>query len=163
LTATHLGVPIVRSLSMFVSKFWSGNQFLRVVALCGLLGLSSCCGPNSKLIPVTGRVTVEGKALAAGSVRFVPDKSKGNTFGGEPIGEINAQGEYSLQTRGKPGAPPGWYKATVSADAAATPDNTSVKPSTKINNTYRLADTTPLEVEVVAQPKPGAYDLKLGP
>jgi hypothetical protein len=147
---------------MLSSTISSRNRFLLGVALCGLIGLSSGCG-GTKLTPVSGRVTVDGKALTTGTVRFIPDKAKGNTFGGEPIGEINAQGEYTLQTRGKPGAPLGSYKVAVSANESIGTDNTSAKPGSLVNPTYSLAETTPLEIQVVAQPGAGAYDLKLGP
>jgi hypothetical protein len=101
--------------------------------------------------------------LPSGWVTFKPDKAKGNTFNREPTGEINSQGEYTLQTNGKPGAPPGAYKVTVSATEATTQDNT--KPPTKqlVNPTYTNADTTPLEVVVVEKAEAGKYDLKLTP
>jgi len=137
--------------------------FLLVLVLGGLTGLIAGCDSGPTLGPVTGRVTVNGKPLTAGWVNFKPDKAKGNKFGGEAIGEINAQGEYTLETLGKKGAPLGKYKVTVSATTATTPDNTTAKPKSLINTTYMHPDTTPLEVEVVTQPAAGAYDLKLTP
>jgi len=148
---------------MSPAKTWPRNRFLLSVALCGLVWLSSGCGKSAKLTPVSGRVTMNGKPLTSGFVNFRPNKTKGNTFGGEPIGEINAQGEYTLQTMGKPGAPLGAYKVTVSVTGATTEDNTKATPKSLINPTYTNPDTTPLEVEVVAEPKSGAYDLLIGP
>jgi hypothetical protein len=99
--------------------------------------------------------------MTTGWVTLRPDKKKGNTFGGEPRGEINSQGEYTIETNGKPGAPLGAYKVTVVVSPATTEDNT--KPEKKIpsNMTYANPETTPLAVEVVKEAAAGAYDLKL--
>jgi hypothetical protein len=142
--------------------FRLGKRSLLCIALGSLLWLSSGCG-GSKAAPVTGHVTLNGKALTAGTVTFVPDKSKGNTSGEEPMGEINAQGEYTVQTRGKPGAPLGWYKVTVLSTGPTTLDNTSPSTTSAINTTYTDPKITPLEKEVVEKPAPGAYDLQIGP
>jgi hypothetical protein len=141
------------------------NQFLPAIFLASFVLLNSGCGGSGKekLAPVSGKVTVNGKPVTAGWVNFKPDKAKGNTFGGEPIGEINAQGEYTLETRGKPGAPLGAYKIVVTSTGATTPDNT--KPSNKplLNPTYANVEITPLAKDVVENPAPGAYDLQLSP
>jgi len=147
---------------MFEKKPWCGNQLLRIVALGGLIWLSCGCGSDAKLVPVSGKVAyTDGKPVTSGYVTYKPDKSKGNKFGGEPLGEINAQGEYTLQTRGKPGAPLGAYKIIVTSTGAPTPDNTKVTTEQQINMTYANVDTTPLNKEVVASPTAGHYDLKV--
>jgi hypothetical protein len=138
-------------------------RFLLLLGLTGLVLSSGGCGSSSAtLAPVSGKVTINGQPLTKGTVIYKPDKAKGNTFGGEPVGEIDANGVYTLQTRGKPGAPVGWYKITVSV-IDAPPDNTKVdaNPQSQINPTYLHVDTTPLEKEVVAPPKVGNYDLQL--
>jgi len=143
-------------------KSWPRKRFL-VLVLGGLIGLVGGCGSGgSKLVPVSGKVTVNGQPLTSGWVNFRPDKAKGNTFGGEPIGEVT-NGEYTIQTKGKPGAPLGAYKVLVSAGVAVTPDNTNPKASSGVNPTYSNPDTSPLEVTVVEKASPGTYDLKLGP
>jgi len=126
---------------------------------------SGCSGGSSGLVPVSGKVTVDGKPLTSGWVSFRPDKTKGNTSAEEPNAEINSQGEYTLRTRGKPGAPPGAYKVVVSSSGAVTPDNTKVAAESKplVNLTYSNPDTTTLTMTVVDKPEPGHYDLKLGP
>jgi hypothetical protein len=140
-----------------------GFRFGCALLLAGLLSATLGCSNEVKLIPVSGRVTVNGKPLTSGWVCFKPDKAKGNTFGGEPIGEINDQGEYTLNYRGKPGAPPGAYKITVTSTGPTTSDNTTVKTQNTVRMTYFHANTTPLAAEVVMEPPPGAYDLKLAP
>src|SRR5687767_13348261 len=92
----------------------SGRRLVRAAALAlGLFLVAGCDGGG--LPPVKGKVTVDGAALTSGSVRFVPDTTKGNKATTEPAGEIGSDGTYTLHTNGKPGAPAGWYKVTVSA------------------------------------------------
>jgi hypothetical protein len=141
---------------------WSRKLSFLMLSIC--VGLSIGCGSESvKLVPASGRVTVNGKPLTAGTVTFRPDKSKGNTFGGEPMGELNSEGVYTIETNGKPGAPLGSYKVTIMSSGPTTEDNTKVKAQSLVNMTYFHADTTPLTIEVVQQPAAGAYDLKLTP
>lgn len=139
----------------------SRSRFFFLAVLGGLGCLSSGCGGGSSATPVSGRVTARGQPLTMGHVTFHPNKDKGNTFGGVCVGEINSQGQYTLETNGKPGVPPGWYKVTVAATGATTEDNT--KPSTEsvVDPTYAVPDITPLEVEVVKNAPSGKYDLKL--
>jgi hypothetical protein len=131
--------------------------------LVGLLALCGCGGDSVKLVPVSGQVIVGKKAATSGSVIFKPDKGQGNTFGGEPVGEIGADGQYTIQTNGKPGAPVGAYKVLVSLTPPATEDNTKVKAGGTGNPTYLHPDTTPLKVQVTENAAPGTYDLKLTP
>jgi hypothetical protein len=139
------------------------RRFGCALLLAGLLGSTLGCGNEATLYPVSGKVTVNGKALTSGSVRYVPDKAKGNTFGGEPVGEINDQGEYTLNHMGKPGAPLGAYKIIVTSTGATTSDNTSVKAQNTVRANYSDVKTTSLAAEVVKEPAAGAYDLKLTP
>ncbi len=142
--------------------FRAGKRFLFSGALGGLLSLSSGCG-GPAAAPVTGHVALNGKPMTSGTVTFVPVKAKGNTSVEEALGDINAKGEYTLQTRGKSGVALGWYKVTVASTGPITPDNTSATATSLINTTYTNPQTTPLEKEVVEKPASGAYDLQVGP
>jgi hypothetical protein len=147
---------------MLSMRSWPMKPFLFVG--CLLLAAGGCGSGGSKLAPVSGRVTLaDGKPLTSGFVNFRPDKTKGNTFGGEAVGEINSQGEYTLNVRGKPGAPLGAYKVTVSSTGPTTTDNTNPSAQSVINPTYSNPGTTPLEKTVVDKPAAGAYDLQIGP
>jgi len=146
-----------------VSDLGFVSRFLFLTVLGGLACLSSGCGDGTpSLTPVSGKVTVNEKPLTSGSVIYYPNSAKGNKFGGLSVGEINAQGEYTLQTNGKPGAPVGAYKVTVSSTGAVTPDNTKPTIKSPVNQQFALPETTPLQVEVVEKAAPGAYDLKVG-
>jgi hypothetical protein len=140
-----------------------------VVLLCA--GLASGCGDNSgvgETFPVTGKITIHNEPLTAAStvVLFTPDASKGNTSQFEPAGTVDEDGNYTLTTKGKKGAPPGWYKVIVTATASApvharTPKQHPRAGQSLIPAKYGLAKTTDLVIEVVANPSPGSYDLKL--
>ena len=129
--------------------------------LFGLLGaLLSGCGQGETLVPVTGKVTIDGKPLGTGSVTFEPDSSKG-TKAQVAAGEIDAQGNYKLMSGGKEGAAPGWYKVAVIAQEPADSKNPYAIPKSIVNSKFRDVKTSNLSVEVVANPAPGAYDFKV--
>jgi hypothetical protein len=118
------------------------------------------CGDSNgvgKLVPVVGKVMVDGKLLKNGSVSFRPDKAKGNNTVHEPAGDIDEQGTYKLYTATKEGAPPGWYKVLVSAAEVG------VYPPTRfyVDAKYGDIDKSDLKIEVVERPAEGAYDLQL--
>jgi hypothetical protein len=153
---------------VFVSSGVRG--FFALGLLCGAM-VASGCKPDKigKVVPVSGKVTMGGKALPGGTVNFVPDKDKGNKLPSTPIGTIRGDGTYTLQTEGKEGAPPGWYKVTISAMAPPSQDvpppdkggKPAVRPNFQIDPKYSKADTTDKSVEVKENPPPGAYDIKL--
>jgi hypothetical protein len=124
-----------------------------------MLVLTGCeSDPVGRTVPVKGRVTVGGQPLKLGSVTFWPNEAKGNKSKLEAGATINEDGTYELFTKGKAGAPPGAYKVTV----VAQPIPDSTKPGqakSLVSPTYSNRDTTPLLIEVVENPAPGAYDL----
>ncbi len=131
-----------------------------LVVAASVLVLSGCGGDQKNAATVSGKVTVDSQPMTKGSVRFVPDKAKGNTGSAEPVGQIAESGQYELTTNGKPGAPLGWYTVTVAS--GEIPD--SGKPfATKggVAPRFAQAETSKLSVEVVAAPAAGAYDLKV--
>jgi|SRR6185437_7569869 len=139
-----------------VGRYGIGFAWL---ALCGLV--AGCGDGGPKLYPVTGKVLVNGKPLTSGSVVYNPDKAKGNTFTGVSVGELNADGVYTLDTNGKPGAPAGSYKITITSSGAVSQDNTKPSAKSPINVGYGLVETTNLETTV--GDKPGKYDFEVTP
>jgi hypothetical protein len=150
----------------------SAFRYLAVVCLCGLL-VAVGCGPSGpKLVPVSGKVTLDGQPLTAGAVSFSPDSAKGNKEKVAPTGSINSSGVYELSTEGKSGAPVGWYKVTVVTNTPGMGQQPPPvvggggpvplqQPSVQINPTYSSPDQTPLRVEVKAGAATGDYDLKV--
>jgi hypothetical protein len=108
---------------------------------------------------VSGNVTLDGNPVQAGLLLFHPDESKGNTARAACTGPVK-DGRYTLVTSGVTkadtgsGAPVGWYKVYVLADFPGAP---------VINCHQRFFDakTTPVVIEIVDDPPPGAYDVKL--
>ena len=125
-----------------------------------------CGEAKERLVPVTGKVTVDGKPLSKGTVGFVPDAARGNSSEHRPLGKIEPDGTYTILTLQRPGAAPGWYKVTVWATANEPPDAESYKvkdwvPEWLVHVKYTQAETTDVTREVIASPAPGAFDLDL--
>jgi hypothetical protein len=129
----------------------------------GLVSIVLCfvvtgCGPAAlKTVPVSGKVTLKDRPLPGGAVSFAPDAARNNTAGVNPTGAIDLDGTYQVSTDGKTGAPVGWYKVTVRTQ---TPGNPTAKPI-PIDPRFSDPKKTPLSIEVVENPEPGAYDLKV--
>jgi hypothetical protein len=116
------------------------------------------CGGGPKTVPVSGVATLDGKPLDRGILFFHPDASKGNNLRLGCRATIGGGGQYELYTEDLStvykGAPVGWYKVTI---VPLVPGNDTPVP---VNRKYTDSDKTPLEIEVVPNPQPGAYDLK---
>jgi hypothetical protein len=129
------------------------------------------CGDDSgvgKTYPVRGKVTLDGQPLVAEStvILFKPDSSRGNSSAFEPVSTVDEEGNYALLTKGKKGAPAGWYKVLVTALAEAPQHASGAKRHRPVARSllparYGQAQTTTLSIEVVADPAADAYDLKL--
>jgi hypothetical protein len=131
--------------------------------LCGLMSIAGCTpdavGP---VVPVKGKVTVDDQPLKHGAVAFHPDTNKGNTTPHEPHGEIDGEGNYTLFTTDRAGAPPGWYRVSViSQTSTATEQNPYAAPISNIAAKYGDPNTSGLAVEVKAGADPSSYDLKV--
>jgi hypothetical protein len=113
------------------------------------------------VVPVSGKVTVDGKPIPLGTVSFRPMAEKGNTSRQEPGGEIEEDGTYTLYTAGKEGAPAGWWKVIVSARDPIDPKDPYKPTKSYVPDRYELLNKTDLQVEVAASSSPGAYDLKM--
>jgi hypothetical protein len=120
-----------------------------------VLALAGCGDGLGTCYSVTGTVTVDGEPLKDAQISFLPDTEKGNTTPASAAGKV-ANGNYSLITKDRAGAPAGWYKVAINTQYPGGPE----KPVTLPKN-YSDASKSGLSVEVVASPSPGAYDLKL--
>ena len=127
---------------------------VRVVCACGIIAVAGC-GDGPKVVPVSGTATLDGKSLGGFMVTFIPDEANGNVAQVDCSAVLAADGKYSVTTDDRydqyQGVPPGWYKVTIwSQDDQKIP----------VHKKYQGFTTTPLSIEVVADPAPGAYDLK---
>jgi hypothetical protein len=143
---------------------WWCRRVGKLLAAWALMGVTGCGGV--KLVPVAGNVSLDGKALAGAEVHFIPDAAKGNQAVVSCSGRSDAKGQYTLATThgavGK-GAPLGWYKVSLSfTPSDARPERVQIeRPQVVVPGKYLDAETTPLVLEVVENPAPGAYDLAL--
>jgi hypothetical protein len=98
-------VSLVGFSMVVVSRGWfSGNvRHFRgsAVAVMVVLAVAGCGRPSGvSFAPVTGRVVVHGQPLAAGTIHFFPDESKG-TSGPMSTGVLQSDGSYSLHGPGQ--------------------------------------------------------------
>jgi hypothetical protein len=142
----------------------SSLRRLAPVALCALLALG-CTKQGPPLAPVKGKVTVDNQAVTSGHVSLVPVQEGSGTAGmssgsgGLSAGIIDSSGNYTIFTGGKEGAPLGKYKVTVNPTMVPAGDKGT--PARPYNEKFSNARTTTIEIEVVANPDSGRYDLKL--
>ena len=129
--------------------------------------VSGCGGDSLNMAEVKGKVLLDGQPLTAGSVRFIPDNTKG-TEGPPSEGTINEQGEFTLiGAGGVEGAIIGFHKVTVTVPSAepvgSTPDGTpppaTPPASVTIPNRYADFTTTDLTFEVKDQSNEATLNL----
>ena len=119
--------------------------------------LVSGCGGGPRRVPVSGEVTLDGAPLNGGVLRFYPDPAKGNQHRVNCQGPVRG-GKYTLLTQAVTasetgsGVPLGWYKVYLFTDLPGL--------DIKVHPRFTDPGKTPLFVEVVDNPAPGAYDFK---
>jgi hypothetical protein len=130
------------------------------------------CGDSSgvgKTYPVKGNITFKDQPWVTNTtiILFKPDRAKGNQSPFVPAGSVDEQGAYTITTKGKEGAPPGWYKVQVTAtgeyEEHPKSKNRHPGPHSVLPPKYGQEATSDLAIEVVERPAPNAYDLKLTP
>jgi hypothetical protein len=114
--------------------------------------LAAGCGPGmEERAPVQGQVFYRGRPLAGGTIVFTPDAERGGR-GPLALGEIGADGRYTLRTEGRPGAVPGWHRITVAAGRG---------PDDSLPRRYRDPERSDLSRQVRAG-QANVFDLHLG-
>jgi hypothetical protein len=115
------------------------------------------CSPFT-FVPVKGKITLKNKQpLTYGSVVFFPDKE--NQLRQIPRAVIKPDGTYELNTEGRSGAAIGSYSVVVRVPARRNKDKDPLP--IPYSGKYLDSADSPLKVEVVANPAPGAYDFVL--
>jgi len=121
------------------------------------------CGPTGpKLVPVSGKVTsTDGTPIAYGHVILHPDVSKGNNSKEVCQGTIR-DGNYSIMTGPRNGAPPGMYRVSIEAAKEVNPNNPYFT-EWLADEKYIDPNRSNLTMEVGDKPQPHSYDFKLNP
>src|SRR5688572_9652213 len=89
-------------------------RWLRMLAVLAPIGLVGCGGTEEdwiKLVPVSGKVTKNGKPMANADVSFVP--GAGNPESTPGVARTGPEGEYSLMFKGRTGVAAGKYNVTI--------------------------------------------------
>jgi hypothetical protein len=133
------------------------DRAIVVGSLAALFPLAGC-SEQYTYVPVTGKVTMKNKTpVTIGSVMFVPDKD--NTLKKFATGKIKEDGTFELATEGRSGVPIGSYIVCVRGPIRKV--NGKDPPPIPYSLKYFDANESPIRIEVVANPAPGAYDLEL--
>ncbi len=124
-----------------------------------LIAVAVGCGRDvgPPLIPVTGKVTINGQPASEGGVVF-RDMNHAMV---QLIGAIESDGKYSIMYNRRLGAPPGKYRVTVLVtETKKGPDGKPTGlPRTLSNSKFSDPKKTPLEVEVKEGAAPEAFNL----
>jgi hypothetical protein len=135
---------------------------------CGVMCLAATAGcartDRAAVVPVEGRVLIDGKPAAAASVTFHP-LAPGEAAP-RPVGQAGADGRFALTSfAAGDGAPPGEYRVTVVCYRAApgrrASEGDDAPPRNLLPDRYARPDTTPLRATVgPAKADPVTFDLK---
>jgi hypothetical protein len=123
-----------------------------VLVAAALSAAAVGCGDGRpRTVPVSGRVTLQSRPLAGGTVTFVPIES-----GPAATGPITADGRFTLTTfRPGDGAVPGRYAVAVIAVADTStllPDEALPPAPLLVPRRYTSHRTSPLTVDVADSP-----------
>lgn len=134
------GVAALRFPAVLIRFFRSSHRraggLFYVAAL--LLSVLGCGSDQPKLVEVTGRVTLAGKGLTAGSITFHPTAE--NSFQSDsPSSQLQLDGSFRMRTwPWGDGVPPGSYRVTLSPQLAGRIDRAR----------YGDVQSTPLSITV---------------
>lgn len=137
---------------------------LLAMATCCSTVAAGCSRTTSDLVPVEGRVLVNGKPAGGAVVTFHPVGGQGNAP--RPSGHVNADGTFRLTTtQANDGAQPGEYQVTVAwYVASAAPRKgpaDEVLPVSQLPSSYAQPSTTPLKAVVQpGQAEPLTFSIK---
>jgi hypothetical protein len=156
---------------MRTPRLWLGLLLLTAILAAG------CSGGGPKLVPVTGKLTMNGKAFKNIKVDFHPDPDKGNTGPGSS-GTTDDEGNFTLvcSARGnRPGAVVGGHRVILTdldtfgtvfvgrgnyrtEDSSKAPKETPKIP--RFPAIYGDLPNTPFKVEVKEGMSPVTLDVK---
>jgi len=128
----------------------------RLIILLWLGAIAAVAGCGERRAEVSGKVTVDGKPLTGSAYTIMLAPDKGNPVQKIPSAPLDENGVYRVTTGGADGVPLGWYRVYVAFDSRQ-----SKGQPPPFHPKYLDAAKSPFSIEVVANPKAGAYDLEL--
>jgi hypothetical protein len=126
-----------------------------------LVALQGCGGGGVRFVPVTGKVTMDGKPLAKAAVRFIPQPKPGSEIAGEvSSGITDENGQYKLSASTKDGvrdgAQVGKHKVSISIQISRGEGDRAIIRET-IPKQYNIETT--LTADVTGDGKPFDFAL----
>lgn len=115
---------------------------LSATILLTLCLFSGCGSKGPKIVPVSGKVTLDGKPLPNGHIRFIPTGDR------PAYGEIQSDGSFRLETDDKVGCAVGTHKVTVDAQAVTGTEATGETARQLTPIRYSSAETTEITVTI---------------
>jgi len=96
----------------------AGRFWLATAVVCAML--AGCGGPGYKLVPVSGKVTLNGEPVPEAHVSFEP-----RAVGPGCYARTDAEGRFTLQSvlDDKPGAVPGTHVVRITTARASDPSD----------------------------------------
>ena len=144
-------------------RFRSARVGVGCALLVALVGVAGCGG--IRRIPTSGTVTLDGKPMPEGVLKFIPDASKGTTYRVSCSGPIS-NGRWDLVTSGMEradtgsGAPVGWFKVIYThPNEGSKAPGASAAP--KVAAKYYQEATTPISIELTDPPPAEGYKIEL--
>jgi len=134
-----------------------------LVVLAGCGGSSSDAGPEN-LVPVTGKVMVNGEAVAGITLTFLPDSGTTGTGG---FAATSVDGNFIVKHRsGQEGIEPGTYKVVTSLYLTPTggpvPEGESAmdhNATESLPPKYTAPNTTPFSAQVAEGMAPLSFEI----
>jgi hypothetical protein len=135
------------------------NRIAFLISIALAAGCSDESGPQ--LVPVSGRVLLDGTPIGPGSLSLRPDPAAGSWD--QPAGMIADDGSYRVFTNGHVGALAGDYAVVVFIHEQPTDSGSAHPglPKSLIPTRYNDATTSGLSLTVSSDAPPDAYDLEL--
>ena len=132
----------------------------KTLYIIAMLLLCGCSKSGLDLAPLSGKVTYQGQNLTHGKVVLMPT---GDTKGPPGLGQIKADGTYSITTAQNPGAIVGTHKVTVVCRRVPTEQEKQGLAITPLLIPAQYANevTTPLTITV--EPGGSTFNIDLVP
>jgi uncharacterized lipoprotein len=124
------------------------NSLLALILLSSTVLLLSGCGEKNKLCAVSGKVTFQGKPVAAGIIRFSNSQA-----GVDLTALLQSDGNYEIVTAQGPGLPEATYQVAIMPPRNNIPlgpmtQTTKPQDCRDIPEKYRLPSTSGLTMTV---------------
>lgn len=138
------------------------GDWLWIASLAWTLAAAGCGGNRPQTVPVSGKVTVAGKAPpAGGAVWFTPEEAAAGFPMRPGIGDFAADGAFQAKTFAPgDGLLPGRYRLRI--DCWKTPPNMEGKPSQSyLPAKYQNPQQSGLELNVKPGDDPITFDIDI--